>query len=502
MEEHEAERRRAAWRYLWRLIVRERRGVLGAIAGGLIWQGAAVTTPLVVERAIDRGIVPENHQALLLWCGGLVLLGLIEASAGGMRHFFAIRNRANADAAVRDALFTRALELDARFHDRVGAGELMSRASNDAELIARLLDAAGHTVAYVLTVVAVSVILLTIDLPLALIVLLPLPLVSIGFWRYSSRYGGTTRRLQEELGNATSLAEETIAGIRVAKGLGAGDALNARFRVASDRVVDRALDVARVDAVFLPALEALPLLGILATLWFGTQRVVDGELTLGQLAAFNLYLAILVWPLRTLGQRVQTVQQAVAAAMRITEVLESEPAVVEPASPKRLAQRGAADVAFEDVVFGYEPRRPVLDGFSLEIPAGSSVALVGGTGSGKTTAAALLARFYDPQFGRVRRRRRRRPRSAGGRPPPHRGDRVRGHVPLLGHRRRQHRVRTSRRFSPRDRVRGACSAVRTSSSARSRWATTPCSASAATRSPAASASGSRSRARSWPIPRC
>ena len=91
MEEHEAERRRAAWRYLRRLIVRERRGVLGAIAGGLIWQGAAVTTPLVVERAIDRGIVPEDHQALLLWCGGLVLLGLIEASAGGMRHFFAIR---------------------------------------------------------------------------------------------------------------------------------------------------------------------------------------------------------------------------------------------------------------------------------------------------------------------------------------------------------------------------------------------------------------------------
>lgn len=400
MEEHEAERRRAAWRYLRRLIVRERRGVLWAIVGGLAWQGAAVLTPLVVERAIDRGIVPENRQTLLLWCGVLVLLGVVEASAGGMRHFFAIRNRANADAAVRDALFTRALELDARFHDRVGAGELMSRASNDAELIARLLDAAGHTVGYVLTVIAVSAILLTIDLPLALIVLLPLPLVSIGFWRYSSRYGGTTRRLQEELGKTTALAEETIAGIRVAKGLGAGDALNARFRSASDRVVHRALDVARVDAVFLPALEALPLLGILATLWFGSHRVLDGELTLGQLAAFNLYLTILVWPLRTLGQRVQTVQQAVAAAMRITEVLESEPAVVEPASPK-LVQTGAADVAFEDVVFGYEPRRPVLDGFSLEIPAGTSVALVGGTGSGKTTAAALLARFYDPQFGRV-----------------------------------------------------------------------------------------------------
>ena len=502
MEEHEAERRRAAWRYLWRLIVREHRGVLGAITGGLIWQGAAVMTPLVVERAIDRGIVPENHQALLLWCGGLLLLGLIEASAGGMRHFFAIRNRANADAAVRDALFTRALELDARFHDRVGAGELMSRASNDAELIARLLDAAGHTVAYVLTVVAVSVILLTIDLPLALIVLLPLPLVSIGFWRYSSRYGGTTRRLQEELGNATALAEETIAGIRVAKGLGAGDALNARFRVASDRVVDRALDVARVDAVFLPALEALPLLGILATLWFGTQRVVDGELTLGQLAAFNLYLAILVWPLRTLGQRVQTVQQAVAAAMRITEVLESEPAVVEPASPKRLAQRGAADVAFEDVVFGYEPRRPVLDGFSLEIRCGqlrgarrrhrlrqddccsrcsraSTTRSSAAWSSTASTSASCGSTTSATRSGSCS-----RTRSSSRTPSPRTS---RSHVPKP----------LAARSSPR---RG--SAVRTSSSARSRSATTPCSASAATRSPAASASGSRSRARSWPIPRC
>jgi ATP-binding cassette subfamily B protein len=401
VDEGERQRRDAAKRYVWRLVVRERRGVLGAIGGGLVWQAAAVATPLVVERAIDQGILPEDRRALLLWCGALVGLGFLEAAAGGVRHFFAIRNRAHADAAVRDALFTRALELDARFHDRVGAGELMSRASNDAELVARLLDAAGHTVAYMVSVAAVAVILLTIDAPLALIVLLPLPLVSIGFWRYSRRYGDRTRRLQEELGATTALAEETVSGIRVAKGLGAGDALNARFRTASDRVVSRALDVAAVDAVFLPALEALPLLGILATLWFGSHRVVDGQMTLGQLTAFTLYLSILVWPLRTLGQRVQTLQQAIAAATRITEVLESQPAVVEARDPKRLRRGRALEVRFEDVSFGYERGRPVLDDFTLDIPPGTSVALVGGTGAGKTTAAALLARFYDPQFGRV-----------------------------------------------------------------------------------------------------
>ena len=276
----------------------------------------------------------------------------------------------------------------------------MSRASNDSELIARLFDAVGHTIAYMVSVVAVATVLVAIDPVLGLIVLAPLPFVTLGFWRYSGRYRETTRRLQEELGATTALAEETITGIRVAKGLGAGGALSRRFSGASDRVIGRALDVARVDAVFLPALEALPLLGILASLYFGSHRVLDGEMTLGELAAFNLYLAIVVWPLRTLGQRVQTLQQAIAAGARITEVLSSEPAIAEAQDPRPLP-RGAVDVRFEDVVFGYERDRTVLDGLTLEIPAGTSVALVGATGSGKTTVASLLARFYDPQFGGV-----------------------------------------------------------------------------------------------------
>ena len=402
MEAADAERRRAAWRYLRRLIVRERRGVVFAVVGGLLWQGAAVAAPLAIGRAIDSGVLPRDRHALILWCLVLLGLGSVEGSAGALRHFFAIRNRSHADAAVRDALFGRALELDTRFHDRVGAGELMSRASNDAELIARLLDAAGHTVGFMLTVVAVAVILLVIDLPLALVVLLPLPLVSIGFWRYSARYGGTTKRLQEALAETTALAEESIAGVRVVKGFGAGDALSTRFRLASDRVVARALDVASVDAVFLPALEALPLLGILATLWYGSHRVIAGDLTLGQLAAFNLYLVVLVWPLRTLGQRVSTVQRAVAAAARVTEVLEERPAMVEAARPRPLRPHAPADVRFRGVRFAYEAGRPpVLDGFDLDVPAGTSVALVGATGSGKSTVAALLGRFYDVQAGAV-----------------------------------------------------------------------------------------------------
>jgi ATP-binding cassette subfamily B protein len=387
------------WRYLLWIARRQRWTTAGAISAGMAWQGAAIAAPLLIKSAIDRGIVNHNTRALWWACAGLVGLGAVEAIAGGSRHFFAIRNRARADAQARDAIFRRALELDARYHDRVGAGELISRASNDAELVARAFDSVGHTIGYVLTLVGASAILVVIDWRLALAVLAPLPLVSLGFGRYSQRYAQRTKINQQALADATTLIEETIAGIRVVKGLNAGGALARRFRRQSDDVVRTALDVARVDAVFLPALEALPLIGILVVLWYGSHRVLNGSITLGTFAVFNFYLALLVNPLRTIGQRVGTFQRAAAAARRVTEVLRAEPVVLESPHPRPFPS--SADVSFDDVRFSYEDGPPVLDGFSLEIPAGTSLALVGATGSGKSTAAALLARFYDPDSGRV-----------------------------------------------------------------------------------------------------
>ena len=387
------------WRYLFWIGRRQWRPIACAVAAGLTWQGAAIVAPLLVRSAIDKGIVGDDTSALWWASAGLVVLGAVEAAAGGLRHFFAIRNRARADAQVRDAIFRRALELDARYHDRVGAGELISRASNDAELVARAFDAIGHTVGYVLTLVAASIVLLGVDWPLALAVLAPLPLVSLGFGRYSRRYAARTKINQEALAGATTLVEETIAGIRVVKGLGAGPTLAQRFRRRSAEVVRTALDVASVDAVFLPALEALPLLGILVVLWYGSHRVLSGAITIGTFAAFSFYLALLVNPLRTIGQRVGTFQRAAAAARRVTEVLQAEPVVVEAERARRFPER--ADVSFSGVRFAYGDGRPVLDGFDLTIPAGTSLALVGATGSGKSTAASLLARFYDPEAGSV-----------------------------------------------------------------------------------------------------
>jgi ATP-binding cassette subfamily B protein len=396
-----AERRAAAWRFLRAVVRSQAGGVIGAALSGLAWQIGAVAAPLIVARAIDHGILTGDHETLLLWLLVLLGAGLLEVLAGASRHVFAIRNRARGDARVRDAIFAHALRLDASYHDRVGPGELMSRASADSEMIARLLDAVGHTIGYVLTVFAVAAVLLTIDVDLALVVLLPLPLVSAAGWAYSKRYHERTTRLQEELARSATLAEETISGIRVVKGLGAGPALRTRFREQSDRIVQRGLDVARVDAVFVPALELLPLLGLLAVLWLGGRRVIAGDLSLGSFVAFNAYVVMLVWPLRILGQRVATVQRALAASARITEVLETEPRLRERRHPLSLDEPVQGDVRLEGVRFGHGDDEPVLDGLDLHLAAGQSLALVGATGSGKSTVAGLLARLYDPDGGRV-----------------------------------------------------------------------------------------------------
>jgi ATP-binding cassette subfamily B protein len=400
MGEHDAQRR-AAWRFVRAVIRSQSTGVVGAAISGLLWQAGAVAALLMVKNAVDHGVLERDHHTLLLWLGALLGVGLLEMTAGAVRHLYAIRNRARADARVRDAIFAHALRLDASYHDRVGPGELMSRASSDSEHVARMMDSIGHTIGYVLTVFAVAVVLLVIDWRLAIVVLIPLPLISVAGWSYSRRYHARTERLQESWGAAATLVEETVAGIRVVKGIGAGRPLAGEFRTRSQTIVDRALDLARLDAVFLPMLEFLPLLGLLGVLWLGGRRVVDGHLTVGSFLAFNGYIAYLVWPLRVLGQRVTTLQKALGASARISEVLEAEPKLREPRHPVELERPVRGDVRLAGVQFGHADGRPVLNGLELHVAPGESLALVGSTGSGKSTIAGLLARLYDPDEGAV-----------------------------------------------------------------------------------------------------
>jgi ATP-binding cassette subfamily B protein len=401
MGDHDA-RQRAAWRFVLEIIRSQASGVVGAALSGLLWQVGAVAAPLMVKYAIDHGVLEHDRSTLLIWLGALLAVGLLEMTAGAIRHLYAIRNRARSDARVRDAIFAHALRLDPSYHDRVGPGELMSRASSDSEHVARLMDSIGHTIGYVLTVVAVAVVLLVLDWRLALVVLIPLPLVTLAGWAYSRKYHARTQLLQESWGKAATLVEETVTGIRVVKGLGAGRPLAGEFRGRSNTIVDRALDIARLDAIFLPVVEFLPMLGLLAVLWLGGRRVIEGDLSLGSFVAFNAYVAMLVWPMRVLGQRVTTLQKAVGASARISEVLEAEPLLRDPRHPEQLERPVRGDVQLAGVEFGHDGDHSILDGLDLHVAPGESLALVGATGSGKSTVAGLLARLYDPDGGVVR----------------------------------------------------------------------------------------------------
>ncbi len=462
----EEARRASAWRFVRAIVRAQSYGVSGAVLSGLLWQTGAVAAPLVVKYAIDHGIVPHDHGALRLWLIVLGAVGLLEVCAGAFRHLYAIRNRAHTDARVRDAIFAHALRLDAAYHDQVGPGELLSRASSDSLHVARMMDAIGHTIGYALTVSAVAVVMLILDWHLALIVLVPVPFVSVGAWLYSRRYERGTRQLQESWAEASTLVEETVSGVRVVKGLGAGDALSATFRGRSAEIKDRALHLARLDAIFIPVLEALPLLGIATVLWFGGRSVIDGGLTVGSFVAFNAYVVMLVWPLRVLGQRVTTVQKALAASGRITEVLEAEPQLLEPRHPVELEQPVRGDIRLDGVLFGHAGDRPVLDGLDLNVSTATTCASFGS----RTCAARW--RSFSRRPSSSARACARTSASAG----PRRATRTCGAPPSWP---------APRRLSP------ACPT-----------ATRRCSESGASRSPAASGSASRSRGRSSPTRPC
>ena len=244
--------------------------------------------------------------------------------------------------------------------------------------------------------------LLVIDWHLALAVLAPLPLISIGFGRYSKRYAERTKINQERLGELTSLVEETDRRASASsRGSGPATRSTARFRRKSDEVVQTALAVANVDAVFLPALEALPLVGILVVLWYGSApRAERATSRVGTFALFTFYLVLLV----NAAAHDRPAGEHGAARGGVGATGSSRccaPSRLSSSRARRGRSRSSADVRFDDVHFSYGEEQPILDGFTLEIPAGTSLALVGGTGSGKSTAAALLARFYDPNAGRV-----------------------------------------------------------------------------------------------------
>ncbi len=411
---------REKWRLLIDLLKRQKAGLAIGVAVGLAWTAGKVAVPYLTQLAIDRGI--DQGGSVLGWAALIGAAGVVTGVFTATRRYFAFRESRLTETRLRERIFEHILSLHIGYHDRAQTGQLMSRSSSDLNQVQVFVVMIPLTLSNLALIATVVVILFITDPFLALVALAPLPFVNWTARRFSQTIHPAVLAVQAEQAQLATVVEESIAGVRVVKGFGAEQVQADKLAVEADDIRRVSMEAARVRAKFLPAIDLLPSLGQIAVLGVGGYRVIDGHLSIGALVAFNFYVALLVWPLRTIGMTIAFGQRAAAALERVHEVVSTVPEIVDPPTPVMLppapvstsssspasrsdavrqADSGVGAVRFDDVTFGYDPAEPILRGFDLEIPAGRSVAIVGGTGSGKSTVARLLVRFYDPQSGTV-----------------------------------------------------------------------------------------------------
>jgi ATP-binding cassette subfamily B protein len=398
------ESRRRGWRLMRDALRPQRKSILLGVFFGLTWTAAKVSVPALASVAIDRGIIANEDGVLLQLTLAMVVVGAIQGASTGIRRYLAIGLAARVETDLRQRLFAHLQRLHFAFHDQAQTGQLMARANSDIQQIHFFLVFIPLFIANAATVLAVAVILVNSNAGLAVLALGALPFVNLVAKRFSTRIHPSVLALQQELAELSAVVEETVSGIRVVKGFAAEPLQARRLRVEADDVYEQSLAAARIRSRYLPVLDFLPAVGLVMVLWYGGHQVLDGNLSIGELVAFNAYVLMLVWPLRMTGMLVAQGQRAVASAQRIEQVLSTAPAIVDRPGARALPEpEHAGEVRFTGVRFNYESvsGRPVLDHLDLQLRAGESVALVGPTGCGKTTVARLVPRFYDVDAGSI-----------------------------------------------------------------------------------------------------
>jgi ABC-type multidrug transport system fused ATPase/permease subunit len=365
-------------------------------------QAAQIALVWITGRdVIDQALLHYDTRRLWISVAAIVGLGLLRAVLMAGRRLISGRQALDVEMDMRSGLYSHLVRLSFGFYDRHQTGQLMSRASVDLQGVRFFL---GYGLIFffqnVLTVVSVTAVLFFFEARLALIVLAVTPLLVALAYRYSHIAHPTLRDVQQRLADVATVAEENIVGVHVVKAFAQEPAEQAKFNARSERVFEQTLRANRQRATYVPLISFVPLLAQAAVLLVGARMVRNGSLTPGSFVAFNLYLGMLVLPLRALGMWIGQAQRATAAGERIFEIVDEPEEVADKPDAIELPP-GDGAIRFRDVSFEYLPGRPVLAGVNLDVAPGSSIALIGHTGSGKTTLTSLVPRFYDVTGGRV-----------------------------------------------------------------------------------------------------
>lgn len=408
-KESPASERRSAVRTLLRLwpYVRPVRARLFTAAFvAIVASCLSLVIPLVLKWLVDGPVAAGDSTGV--WFGALylLLLGITEAGLFGLRRWLVARPLAGVEAAMRTDLFRRLQRLPIAFHDRWASGQLLSRGTTDLMVI-RLFLAFPLTFLLVngVTILAGYAVLFAQDWTLGLVLLGPVAPMVILCSLFERRYAVVTRRAQDQVGDLTTVVEESVLGIRIVKGFGRHRSQAEAFRTLAERLRGTELGKARLLAWIWAVNTLLPELAVGAALVFGTIQVADGDLSAGTLVAFLSTALALRWPVESIGFLLAMSQEAATATERYFEVMDA-PEETRTAPREALAAAPAPDgVRFENVSFRYPDAPagapPVLAGVDLHIRPGETLALVGGTGSGKTTLTALVPRLHEASGGRI-----------------------------------------------------------------------------------------------------
>jgi ABC-type multidrug transport system fused ATPase/permease subunit len=377
-----------------------RRTVVGSLVFAWLAMGMTVLIPWLVGNAVDA-IDGQRRPDMLPLAVAIVGAGVLRLGLTVIRRLIAGKVSVAVEFDLRERIYSHLQALELGFFDSQQTGQLMSRATVDLQSIRFFL---GYGLIFLtqnaLTLLLAGAVMFAIKPWLAALALLPVPFVVLTATRFNRLSRPAVQEVQQRIAELTAEAEESVSGIRIVKAFAREQHMLGRFRRSVARVFDQNVYSTRLRAYYSPMLGFIPSLGLAVVLLIGGRQVIAGGMTLGEFTAFYTYLVMLVGPMRMLGMALGMAQRAVASGNRMFEILDRSPRIASPPDAVPLP-RGAGRLELHGVTLRYNGSEPALTDVNLEVEAGRTVALVGPTGSGKTSLVALIARLYDPSEGEV-----------------------------------------------------------------------------------------------------
>src|SRR5436190_7674035 len=378
-------------------LMAHKRNVFIAFGVSILGQSVAALTPIIEKTIVDDVVIAHNSP-LAPWLFLLIAAGVFGFAASFIRRYIGGRVSLDVQYDLRNAVYERLQRLDFASHDQMQTGQLVSRANSDVALLQGLLMFMPIMLGNVVFLVMALGVMFYFSPPLTLVALLAVPAMLAVTLRLRTTIFPASWDAQQRAGEVAGVVDEAVTGVRVVKGFGQEDREIAHLADTAGGLFRSRARLVTLQARYTPMLQSVPILAQVAVLGFGGWLAMNGQITLGVFLAFSSYMVQLVAPVRMFATLIAVGQQARAGAERLLDLLDANPKIVEAPDARNLGVIHG-DVSFDDVRFGYTKSDPVLNGFSLRVPAGETVALVGASGSGKSTVALLLPRFYDVSHG-------------------------------------------------------------------------------------------------------